>query len=71
MPLPPQQHQQNVEAQQHQIFDESQMDTDFFDIMQARTRKPQSYGKPMQDTRLPPGDVNRLLSKSANNNKKT
>ena len=71
MPLSPQQHQQNLEAQQHQIFDESQMDADFFDVMQARTRKPQSYGKPMQDTHLPPGDVNRLLSKSANNGKTT
>ena len=65
MPLPQQQH--SVQAQQHNIFDESQMDADFFDVIQARTRNPQAYAKTTQDTHLPPGNVNRLLSKSVNN----
>jgi len=59
--------QHNMQAQQHNIFDKSQMDADFFDVMQACTRNPQAYAKPTQDTHLPPGNVNRLLSKSANN----
>lgn len=71
MPLSPKQPQVNMEAQQRKFFDESQMDTDFFDVMQACTHKPQSYSKARQDTHLPPGDVNRLLSKSAKNNKNT